>query len=140
MTNKPIHPFFFALYPVLALLANNVGQVDLSAAYRPIIFVLIGTAALLLLLRGIFGDWRRAGVISATIIILFFTYGHIYTLLKNIEILGVGIGRHRFLLPVWLALIIFGIWWSVSKLSAYPKTNQTLNSIALLLLFFLWSR
>ena len=66
----PLHPLFFAAYPVLVL------------------FALISK------------DWHRAALLLSVFIFLFFTYGHAYGYLKRIEIDGFIPGRHRQMLPI----------------------------------------
>jgi hypothetical protein len=46
---------------------------------------------------------------------LFFTYGHLYTYLKTVEISGFALGRHRQLLPLWIGLALLGGWWAVRR-------------------------
>jgi hypothetical protein len=31
----PLHPFLFAVYPILALLAFNIAEVEFSSGWRP---------------------------------------------------------------------------------------------------------
>ena len=66
---------------------------------------------------------------------LFFSYGHIYSSLKNIEFAGFLIGRHRYLAVLWLTVALFGVWWLFKKLRSTEFTG-TLNLIVLLLVLF----
>lgn len=124
-----------ALYPPLALLAHNLGQVDTGAANRSLLISLLVALLLLVPLKKLSKDLHKAGLIVALLAILFFSYGHIYTVIKNVQFAGFLIGRHRYLVVVWLGLAGFSIWWILGKLQAVTFT-KTLNLIALLWIFF----
>ncbi len=61
----PIHPFLFALYPVLSLLSQNIGEVQVSEAFRSTLVVLIGAAFLLLTLRMVIRNWQKAAILTS---------------------------------------------------------------------------
>jgi hypothetical protein len=145
----PLHPFLFAAYPVLALLAFNISEVDVSSGWRPLALSIFIAGLLLLGFYGLYRDWERAALISTILLILFFSYGHIYILLKGISINGFYLFRHRTLVPIWLGLTVLALWWvSRKSLNAVPVTYP-LNVIGFVLLilpliqmtlFFLQSR
>ncbi len=57
-------------------------------------------------------DNLRAGIIAAVIVILFSSYGVIYTQMKGVELGGIDFGRHRILAPI--TLVLFGwVCWRV---------------------------
>jgi hypothetical protein len=110
----PLHPLVAAVYPVLALLANNISQVKASAALRPLFLVVFAAllfwGLLLLLLR----DVRRSAMLASWWLALFFAYGHVYNFLEA----HIALGRHRFLLPLWIMLAWFS-WSSCAKLKPH---------------------
>ncbi len=70
------------------------------------------------------------------ILILFFSYGHLYLLLKGVEVGGFYLFRHRTLVPVWIILAALAIWW-VSRTSLdVTLVTYTLNLVGLFLLIF----
>src|SRR5919109_2928870 len=85
----PFHPFLFAIYPILALLAFNISEVNISSGWRPLWFSVIAMGLLVLAFYAIFRDWKRAALLSTIILILFYSYGHVYILLKGVNIGGV---------------------------------------------------
>ncbi|MGD8603351.1 MAG: hypothetical protein PVF49_02145, partial [Anaerolineales bacterium] len=102
-----LFPFLFAVYPVLALLAHNLGQINSGDALRPIMATLIATSLLFLLTGWLYKDWRKAGLITALVLIEFFSYGHVYRALEGTTVAGVNLGRHRFLI-LFYGLIVVG--------------------------------
>jgi hypothetical protein len=98
----PLHPFLFAVYPILALLAFNISEVDFSSGFRPAAIALILVGSLAIIFRMVHKDWRRAALSLTILLILFYSYGHVYILLKGINLNGFYLFRHRALIPIWL--------------------------------------
>lgn len=132
----PFYPFLFSLYPALALLAFNISEVEAAVIWRPLAVSLAGTFLLLLLLRLLLRDWQRAALGAALLLFLFFSYGHIYGWLKSINLSGFVIGRHRFLLPLWLALGGLSLWWAARRVRSPRAAAPALNLISVLLLIY----
>ncbi|NTV37289.1 MAG: LTA synthase family protein, partial [Anaerolineaceae bacterium] len=60
-------------------------------------------------------DIRKAGVLTSLAMVLILTYGHIYTLIADVNLAGIGIGRHRYL--VGLLIVIVLVTWFILKRS-----------------------
>ena len=132
----PLHPFIFALYPILALLVFNLSEVSISAGYRSLFVSLSAAAILLLIFWLILNDWKRAALISTIILVLFYSYGHVYILLKGININGFYLFRHRTLIPIWMGLGLFSAWQAFRKHIDLSAVTYTLNAVGLFLLIF----
>jgi hypothetical protein len=130
----PLHPFLFAVYPVLALLAVNISEVDISSAYRPLA-VALGTVVLFaLMFRWFWRDWRAAAIALTIILVLFYLYGHTYLLLKGININGFHLFRHRTLIPIWLGAGALLVWLIARKRINLTSATYLLNVVGLFLL------
>ena len=135
MRKSPIlHPFLFAAYPALAFLAHNIEQTKASAALRPLLVSLAGAVILFLILVAVLRDYPRAGVVCSIFIGLFFTYGHVYGYLEGITLLGVTLGRHRLLAPLWLGLAAISLWWGMRRDRDLRSLSHGLNVVALVAL------
>lgn len=132
----PWYPVFIALYAPLSLLAHNLGQIEVRDGIRSVLVSVFLSLLLLLLSRIIAGDWNRAGVASAILIVLFVSYGHLYTAIKNFEVSGVIIGRHRYLVIIWVLLAGLGLRWSVKKPFRIPSLNASMNLAGIVLLIY----
>jgi len=128
----PLHPLLVAVYPVLALLANNISQVKASAALRPLILVVCAAALLWGLLLWILRDTRRSALLASWWLALFFAYGHVYNFLEAHSRLG----RHRLLLPLWILLALAGSWVILRRVKDLAYATLVLNGISLVLLTF----
>jgi len=99
-----LYPFCFGGYVVLALLAHNITQLSPGAALPALLATLTGVG---MILGGFYvwlRDWQRAALIAAVFILLAFSYGHVYKLIKSFAIGSFIVGRHRYLLALWLAI------------------------------------
>ena len=106
----PLHPFLFALYPVLFTFAHNVEEVSFTEIVLPAAIVLGCSIALWLLCALVYRDWLKAGVVVSIFLLLFFSHGHIVVALRGA---GVMVGA-RHLLPVW-ALLFLGSAYAVKR-------------------------
>lgn len=124
----PWYPFAFAAYPVLALLAANAGQVEVTAAARPLLVSVAGAGILFLLLRLLLRNWHRAAFLSALLLALFFSYGHVYNLL--IEKFA-DFNFEPWLLAGWGILALLFIGWAARPKLNFASSAAALNVIAL---------
>lgn len=132
----PLHPFLFATYPILALLAFNISEVDLSSGYRPLALSLAAAALLALLLRLFHRDGRRTAILLTIGLILFYSYGHLYLLLKGINVDGFYLFRHRTLIPLWAAVGLIASWQVLRRPISLSTATYVLNLVGLFLLIF----
>ncbi len=130
----PLHPFLFAVYPILALLAINISEVDVSSGWRSLLSSIVVAGFLTLAFYAIIRDWKRAAVHSTVILILFYSYGHVYILLKGVEFNGLFLFRHRTLLPLWIILSVLLVWWVSRKSFRTETATNLLNLVGLFLL------
>jgi hypothetical protein len=130
----PLHPFLFAVYPIIALLAFNISEVDFSSGFRPLFLSILIAGLLILVSYWIYRDWRRTALISTIILILFFSYGHIYILLKGINLNGFYLFRHRTLFPIWFGLGALMIWWASRRSLNITSATYALNVVGLFVL------
>ncbi len=134
LQSVPIHSFLFAAYPIVALLAFNVSEVEFSSGLRSLFLSVLMAGVIMLISCLIYRNWGRAGLITTLLLILFYLYGHVYILLKGIHVGGLYLFRHRTLVPIWLGLTVLAIWWAARRSLNVTSTTYTLNVIGLFLL------
>jgi len=128
------HPIVLAIYPVLALLAHNIHEVEVSVAIRSLVLSLVLAILLMGILQLILKNWLRAALVASLVLILFFSFGQVYNFLKGQPVLGMHLGRYRLLTPVYLVLLGCGSWWALSRKRNLPQVTLILNIVAI----FLW--
>jgi hypothetical protein len=129
----PWHVFLIAAYPPLALLAYNLNEVTPTVIFHPLGIVLALALVLLVILWLITKDWQRAALIASLLIILFFSYGHIYAFLKSVNLNGFFPFRHRTLLVVWILIGAGGAWFLWRKPLSLKSVTSGLNLVTLFL-------
>jgi hypothetical protein len=132
----PLYPLFFAIYPALALVGININEVEPAVLWRPLIVVLLSAALLLMALRLLVRDWDRAALLLSVLIFLFFTYGHLYLFLKKIDIAGQVVGRHRFMVPLWVGMAALSVWFVLRRLRNPSTLTPVLNLVSIFLLIY----
>ena len=128
----PWYPIAFGMYPVLALLAQNIGQVKVEVIWRPLMVCVGFTVVLFVVLRSLLREWNRAAFLCSLWIVLFFSYGHVQILLtKELD----DFNFTPWLLVAWLVLAVFAVIWAIRR----PPFPMSLNMIALgLLIMLMW--
>ncbi len=125
MKKIPIHPFLIALFPVLTLWASNVNYIAPDKVLRSFGVVIVLSVVLLAVLRWLTRSWLKAGVITSITLLIFFTYGHLYSALADLPSLLI-LARHRYLLPA------AGTLWVLS-IVVFLKYDRILPSVSLFL-------
>jgi hypothetical protein len=103
-----IHPILWALIPTLALYRANIGELSLDLLSIPL---LVSTGCTMLLwficARVLRLDAHRAAFLTSFILIMVFSYGHIYHLTADFTAI---VPYWRFIgLGIWLALLLIGL-------------------------------
>ncbi len=134
LSRIPFHPFLWAVYPILALVANNLGQVYLWMAARSLVLSLLVTTILFFLAWLVFRNWHKAALPVSLFVVMVFAYGHIYPSIEDAAILGINIGRHRYLIIILVLLLAaLLVWVARRKRNSLSSVTQAVNIIALIL-------
>lgn len=132
----PIHPFLIALYPVTVLLATNIDQVRITDSLRAYLSSIVGCLVLIIVLRLLLQDWHKSALLSALALLLFFSYGHAYDALMNVVLLGVKLGRHLVMIPLWVGFLIVGAYWILRRVGDARSWTSALNLMAVVALLY----
>jgi hypothetical protein len=133
LTKVPFHPLLFAAYPVLLLLAVNIHEVSISVLWRPLTLVVCGVMLCLLMFKLLLRHWGKASLVTSFIIIFFFSYGRLYEFLKKTSLAEIGIVRHRYLVVIFLVLLVAGIWLIIKYIRDTKPATGILNIISVIL-------
>ena len=125
-----------AAYPVLALYAHNIEAVDAISIWRSLLITLAAGMLLLLLFRLLLRSWGKASLITSVTLILFFSYGRLYSIAEQYNQSAISIGHHRIFAPLFLAIWILLFWLIARRKSDLRVANQTVTVIAGIALIF----
>jgi hypothetical protein len=119
-----VHPLLFAANFVLFLFAQNLDeQVSAGVVLMPLLTVVLGTAAVLLLALIAFRDLNRAGLATTVSVVLFFTYGHVWQLIQG----GVD---ERLLFAAWVVVWLLAVGLIARTTRTPPHVSGGLTLIA----------
>ena len=124
----PWYPVLFSLYPVLALLSYNAGQIKVQAGWRPLMWCALGVSVLYGSLRLTLRSWPRAAFLTALWTALFFSYGHIYILLIG---KWDGVNFRPWMLAGWGLLAAGFAFWATRPRLSFAGAIVPLNVVAL---------
>ncbi len=126
----------FSIYPSLALLSTNIREVDPTVVLRPLILSLLGAVVLNILLAWVIKDRVRSSLITAVVLIFFFTYGHAARfLVDNIE------SEQKNVILTICFISLLAVILAISYLIKTTKLElgnllKTLNLVAVFLIVF----
>ncbi|MCE3233913.1 MAG: NADH-ubiquinone oxidoreductase chain 6 [Vampirovibrio sp.] len=132
----PLHPLFFAAYPVLYLYSVSLDETPFTDILVPLALSLGGVLLIYALLGIIISDKRRAAFVTSLLIFLFFAYGHLLGLHNELkQAYGISINSDKVLLFQGV-LVALGCFYAFrAKASLEPVTRfLTFFSIALLVM------
>ncbi len=128
-----IHPFLFAISPILFLFAYNIDEVPAIDLLVPMLVAVVSTLILLLSIRLITKNYDKIAIVTSFFLILFFSYGHIRQL-----ILSYGIDPHisvnLFLLPIWAVLFVTGAFLIMKSRRDFSISTKFFNVVAITLI------
>jgi hypothetical protein len=128
-----LHPFFFALYPIVELRNYNITYVDTAALLRPILLALVSTSVVWIVLRLVTREWKKSGIITTLVMIVFFSYGHVFI---QIESLTGEMIRHRYLVLVYAVLLVVGTWVVLKRVKNPGMLINFLTAMGAILFVF----
>jgi len=136
---RNLHPWLFALYPVLFLYTHNMEEVVFLDIVPSLIVVLLVTTLFWGIGRIVFRDSGKAAVTVSVMMILFFSYHYIYTVLRNIGLRGYTIGQweigvHTYLLPLWFIVPAILFWCIKRTRRSLAQVSSIFNVITFTLI------
>jgi hypothetical protein len=123
----PFHPLLFAVFPILALWNTNFSRVSADTVLKPLLLAAAGGIILYLLLAPILRSVEQAALMSTFILVLYFSYGQLYELLDGKLVMGLNLGRHRLLLPIFGVLFSIGLVLVLRFGKKTTRLNRILN-------------
>ncbi len=131
-----LHPFLFAVFPLLFLHFHNAAETPFSEILIPALVTLGGVGCGLLLARLFLKDRFKRGLILSLAVVLFFSYGHVVYLLRDFGLtaLSLSLGPNTLVSLVWVLLLIGFGWLIVRAKSELLRLTMVINVTALVLI------
>ena len=134
LKNLILHPFLLGLYPVIALLGHNISEMRISEAVRAMLVMIVAVIIIVFIFRIIFRNWRRAALATSLLLVVFLSYSYLYNYIQQANP-DLPIGRHRFLVPMYLVVISIGLW-GIQKIRDLDIATQALNIVGIVAIIF----
>ena len=128
---KPWYPLAISVYPVVALLSTNVGQVQNSAGMRSLLVSILFGGILYALVWMFLRQAHKAAFLTSLWLVLFFSFGHLYI---AIDEKYPDVSYTSWLGAVWVVLFVAALFWVARSKSTFAAAASTFNTIALALL------
>ncbi|MDY0096344.1 MAG: sulfatase-like hydrolase/transferase [Candidatus Vecturithrix sp.] len=149
-STRILHPFVFALSPLLFLFAHNMSELtflerqSLERLLLPSVILLLGTGGLFTCSRIILKDKAKAGILTTLLVTIIFGYGHFYTLVvekAGIQILfslgHFSFGYNKLYGLISGVLILLSVYFFKKTSRSFQTLTHFLNIFTLILLFLL---
>tara|TARA_B100000029_G_scaffold284988_1_gene278833 strand:+ start:2037 stop:3653 length:1617 start_codon:yes stop_codon:yes gene_type:complete len=124
------HPVLVAIFPILIIYSQNLGKMDFESLFLPIVLAVSCTIVAYFIIKIILKNSIKAAIIVSIILIITFSYGHIYYLLSNISLDGMDIGRTRYLIPIFGVILGIGIFLTIKTKKKLDNATSILNVIS----------
>ena len=128
--SKILHPFLISIFPILILYSQNIGRINTADLVLPLILSIVFSIFLYYIVKIILKNSNKSAIIVSIILIILFSYGHIYYLLNDLTIDGFDIGRNRFLIPIFGISLGIGIFGIVKSKRIFDNATSILNVIS----------
>ena len=101
-----------------------------------LLFLIIVPSVLVLwyLLNLLIKDKMKSGLIISLGLVLFFSYGHFFNVLRDVVIEDLAIGRHRYLLPSFGIIFAIGVYSILKTKKNFSNFTTIANVIAIVIL------
>ena len=134
----PIHIIFLTIFPIIFVFSENMKELVPIDILIPILIIVPISLTTFFILKFILKDSKKAALIVSIGLVLFFTYGHFYNILKGFTILDEVIGRHRYLIIPFILGIIIPIYFIIKSKIDFQNITKIVNGIAITLLIMIF--
>ena len=115
-----IHPFLFAIFPIIFLFSNNVNSLYPNEIILSLLLVILITFLVWIVISFVLKSKIKSGFITSLGLIVFFSYGHIFILIGELQ-KNVFLSHLILLIPSFI-LLGLGSYYFI-------KTKKPLNNV-----------
>lgn len=136
LRNIPIHPIFFAIYPILFLYTNNISMLKIEHTFIPILLAVIGTLVLWLIIKLVTKSRYKSAVITSIFLVLFFSYGHIYEIISGFTEKALNVSSDVYLSLSYILVFLLSFLLILFSNKKFKSTSGLLNVTSVILIIF----
>ncbi len=131
-----IYPILLGIYPSLYLLAQNLAEIQVADAFRVLFFSILISTAFYLAVFLIIKNRHLSALLSSLVLLLFYSYGHLYFFFKENLIFGFDLSRIRYLIPLYLLLLVICVWLLVKFKDRLSTISNGISVFSVIVLAF----
>ena len=132
--SSTIHPVLFAIIPIITIVSLNLDEVFFENSALSFLIIVPSVLVLWYLLNLLIKDRMKSGLIISLGLVLFFSYGHFFNVLRDIVIEDLVISRHRYLVPSFGIIFVVGVYSMLKTKKNFSDFTTIANVIAIVLL------
>ena len=132
--NIPIHFIFFAIFPIIFVFSENMHELVPNDIIIPVLIILPTSIIIFLILKLILKDSNKAALIVSIGLMLFFTFGHFYSIFKGFTILEQEIGRYRYIIIPFILGFFISLYFIIKSKVDFRNITKIVNIISIVLI------
>jgi hypothetical protein len=136
--STPIHIIFLTIFPIIFIFSENMKELVPTDILIPLLVIIPISLTIFFILKLILKDSKKAALIVSIGLVLFFTYGHFYNILKGFTILDEVIGRHRYLIIPFILAIIIPTYFIIKSKIDFKNITKIVNGISIVLVIMVF--
>ena len=133
-----IHPYLFAIFPIISLYNHNKDIAKFSHIFYPIAISFLSTIVLYFLLKILAKNKVKAAVLSSSLVIQFFVFGYFIHIIPCLSVVNfkLPITTHHLIIVIWIDFVILTFILVLKTKRNLISINGYLNTAAIFLFFF----
>ena len=134
----PIHIILLTIFPIIFVFSENMQELVPTDILIPLLVIVPISLIIFIILKLILKDSKKAALIVSIGLVLFFTYGHFYNIIKGFTILDENIGRHRYIIIPFILGIIIPIYFIIKSKINFQNITKIVNGISITLVLMVF--
>ena len=123
----PFYPFLVGLYPLFFLWQKNYYQIQSFVIPYTLLLAVEVCVPVIFLTWLVVRQMLKAAAASSFILLMFYAYGPVFSLVDNLQLGGFMFGRHRYGLPLWILVLVVGTVLILRSKSDFKNATWILN-------------
>ena len=134
-TPKIFHPFLIAFFPIIAVYSVNIGLIKPEEFILPTLLIVGSSALLFLCLKYILKNKKKAALVVSLALIVFFSFGHAYNVLNQVDVGDIDLGSNKILLPLFTILFGLVAFLIIKTKRTLENATSIVNTISMVFIF-----
>ena len=131
---SPIYIIFLTIFLTIFLFSENMHELVPTDIIIPLLIIVPISLFTFFILKLILKDSNKAALIVSIGLVLFFTYGHFYSIIKGFTIFNEDIGRHRYIIIPFVIGIFLPAYFIIRSKIDFKNITKILNGVSAVLI------